>query len=63
MFSKNGAVDGTLIRGFGTRWEQPLSAILNPQAEIDGKASVRERLKATTVQSADKHKKAKQQER
>ena len=28
MFWENGAVGETVIRGFGNRWEQPLSALL-----------------------------------
>lgn len=28
MFKENGALEGTVVRGFGERWEQPLSDIL-----------------------------------
>ena len=41
MFAKNGALAGTVIRGFGSRWEQPLSSILTPEQETECKEAER----------------------
>ena len=41
MFAKNGAQDETVIRGFGSRWEQPLSSILTPEQEAEHKEAER----------------------
>lgn len=63
MFRENGALVGTVIRGFGNRWEQPLSAILTDCREPEQKPSVREQLKKTPEGKAVRHKKENQQER
>lgn len=63
MFRENGALAGTVIRGFGNRWEQPLSAILTDCREPEQKPSVREQLKKTPEGKAVRHKKENQQER
>lgn len=60
MFARNGAAAGTLVRGFGKHWEQPLSAILTDLQEH--KPSVRKQLK-TVLKPAATHTKPKQQER
>lgn len=49
MFARNGAVAGTLVRGFGSRWEQPLFAILTDLQPPEQKPSVREQLKVEPV--------------
>lgn len=41
MFAKNGALAGTVVRGFGSRWEQPLSSILTPEQETERKEAER----------------------
>ena len=63
MFRENGALAGTVIRGFGNRWEQPLSAIFTDCREPEQKPSVREQLKKTPEGKAVRHKKENQQER
>lgn len=45
MFSGNGAEGGTLIRGFGSVWEQPLSSILSPQRDMEQRPSMLKELK------------------
>lgn len=37
MFRENGALAGTVVRGFGSRWEQPLSAILTDLQKAETK--------------------------
>lgn len=54
MFRENGAVTETVVRAFGKRWEQPLSAILPCEPEY--KPSIKEQLK----QKPDQSKKPKQ---
>lgn len=63
MFRENGALAGTVIRGFGNRWEQPLSAIFTDCRDTERKPSVREQLKKTPEGKAVRHKKENQQER
>ena len=41
LFEENGALAGTVIRGFGNRWEQPLSAILTDLRKAEQKPSLR----------------------
>ena len=59
MFRKNGALADTVIRGFGKRWEQPLSDIFTDMREKEQKPSVREQLKkqpeAKTVRQKTNH--------
>lgn len=43
MFRENGALAGTVVRGFGSRWEQPLSAILTDLQKEEQKPSLRHR--------------------
>lgn len=63
MFSANGARDKTVVRGFGSAWEQPLSAILYPEREPEQKPSVRAKLKAERPQTKAKPEASIQQER
>ena len=63
MFRENGALAGTVIRGFGNRWEQSLSAILTDCQEPDRKLSVREQLKKMQERKAARQNKENQQER
>lgn len=63
MFRENGALAGTVIRGFGNQWEQPLSAIFTDLRGPEQKPSVREQLKKTPEGKAVRHKKENQQER
>lgn len=63
MFRENGALAGTVIRGFGARWEQPLSAILPDLRGQEQKSSVKEQLKKTPEGKTVRHKKVNQQER
>lgn len=59
MFKENGALDETVIRGFGKRWERPLSDIV----AVEQKVSVREQLQRTSEAKTDKPKIKHQQER
>lgn len=63
MFRENGALAGTVIRGFGNRWEQSLSAIFTDLREPEQKPSVREQLRKTPEGKTVRHKKENQQER
>ena len=45
MFQESGALAGTMIRGFGERWEQPLSDIFTDMREPGQKPSVRKQLR------------------
>lgn len=63
MFRENGALAGTVIRGFENRWEQPLSDIFTDMREPGLKPSIREQLKKTPDGKAVRHKKENQQER
>lgn len=63
MFRENGALSGTVVRGFGARWEQPLSAILPDLWRQEQKPSVKEQLKKTPEGKTVRHKKVNQQER
>lgn len=63
MFRENGALAGTVIRGFGNRWEQPLSAIFTDLQVQEQKHSVKEQLKKIQESKAVRHKKENQQER
>lgn len=63
MFAENGALAGTVIRGFGKRWEQPLFSILSPQRETEQKPSVRRQLKTRPAKEHGKQPKNKQYER
>ena len=59
MFQKNGALADTAIRGFGKRWERPLSDIL----VMEQKISVREQLQKAPKASAARQKNDHQKER
>jgi len=50
MFSGNGAEGGTLIRGFGSAWEQPLSSILSPGRDAEQRPSMLKELKEKGAQ-------------
>ena len=64
MFRNNGALAGTVIRGFGNRWEQSLSDILTDCREAERKPSVRQQLKETkSVEPSGHAKPGRQQER
>ena len=63
MFKENGALAGTVVRGFGERWEQPLSDIFTDMQEPGLKPSVREQLKKQPEAKTVRHKKENQQER
>lgn len=63
MFRNNGALAGTVIRGFGNRWEQSLSDILTDCREAERKPSVREQLKKMPERKAARQNKENQQER
>ena len=63
MFRENGALAGTVIRGLGNRWEQPLSAIFTDLQRREQKISVKEQLKKQSEAKAVRHKKENQQER
>ena len=64
MFRENGALAGTVVRGFGSRWEQPLSAILTDLQKEEQKPSLRQQLKETkTAEPSARPKPEKQQER
>jgi len=45
MFRENGAGALTVVRGFGSVWEQPFHKLLPPCKEAEKKPSVREQLK------------------
>ena len=55
MFRENGALEGTVIRGFGKRWEQPMSDIFADTLEPEQKPSVREQLKKQPEAKAVRH--------
>ena len=63
MFQENGALAGTVVRGFRESWEQPLSDIFTDMREPEQKPSVRRQLKkqpeAETIRPKTNH----QQER
>lgn len=63
MFRENGALAGTVVRGFGSRWEQPLSAILTDLQKEEQKPSLRQQLKKTPEGKAVRHRKENQQQR
>ena len=63
MFRENGALAGTVIRGLGNRWEQPLSAIFTDLQRREQKISVKEQLKKQSEAKAVRHQKENQQER
>ena len=63
MFRENGALEGTVIRGFGKRWEQPMSDIFADMLEPEQKPSVREQLKKQPEAKAVRHETNQQQER
>lgn len=63
MFKKNGALAGTVVRGFGERWEQPLSDIFTGMREPEQKPSVRKQLKKQPGAKATRQKTNHQQER
>ena len=63
MFRENGALTGTVVRGFGNRWEQPLSAILTDLQKEEQKPSLRQQLKKTPEGKAVRHRKENQQQR
>ena len=57
MFRENGALAGTVVRGFGSRWEQPLSAILTDLQKEEQKPSLRQQLRKTPEGKAVRHRK------
>lgn len=63
MFKNNGALAGTVVRGFGERWEQPLSDIFTDIREPEQKPSVRKQLKKQPMAKAIRQKTNHQQER
>ena len=63
MFKENGALEGTVVRGFGERWEQPLSDIFTDMREPGQKPSVRRQLKKQPEAKAGRQKLNHQQER
>ena len=63
MFQESGALAGTMIRGFGERWEQPLSDIFTDMREPGQKSSVRRQLKKQPGSKATRQKTNHQQER
>lgn len=63
MFRENGALAGTVIRGFGERWEQPLSGIFTDMQEPEQKPSVRRQLKKQPEAKASRQKPDHQRER
>ena len=63
MFQENGALAGTVVRGFGERWEQPLSDIFTGMREPEQKLSVRKQLKKQPGAKATRQKTNHQQER
>ena len=63
MFKENGALEGTVVRGFGERWEQPLSDIFTDMREPGQKSSVRRQLKKLPEAKAGRQKLNYQQER
>ena len=63
MFADNGALAGTVVRGFGESWEQPLSDIFTDMREPGQKPSVRRQLKKQPEAKATRQKTNHQQER
>ena len=63
MFADNGIMYGTVIRGFGKEWEQPVSAILTDMWQPAVKPSVRKQLKKQPEAKATRQKTNHQQER
>lgn len=63
MFKENGALEGTVVRGFGERWEQPLSDIFTDMREPGQKSSVRRQLKKQPEAKVGRQKLNYQQER
>ena len=63
MFQESGALAGTVVRGFGERWEQPLSDIFTDMREPGQKPSVRRQLKKQPEAKASRQKTNHQQER
>ena len=63
MFKENGALEGTVVRGFGERWEQPLSDIFTDMREPGQKSSVCRQLKKQPEAKAGRQKLNYQQER
>ena len=63
MFRENGALAGTVVRGFGSRWEQPLFAILTDLQKEEQKPSLRQQLKKMPEGKAVRHRKENQQQR
>lgn len=63
MFRENGALAGTVVRGFGSRWEQPLFAILTDLQKEEQKPSLRQQLKKMPEGTAVRHRKENQQQR
>ena len=63
MFQENGALAGTVVRGFGENWEQPLSDIFTDMREPGQKPSVRKQLMRQPGAKATRQKTNHQQER
>ncbi len=63
MFRENGALGQTVVRGFGDRWEQPLSAVLTDLQKAGKKPSLRQQLKKTPEGRTVRHRKENQQQR
>ena len=63
MFWENGALAGTVVRGFGSRWEQPISAILTDLQKEEQKPSLRQQLRKPPEGKAVRHRKETKQQR
>lgn len=63
MFRKNGALAGTVVRGFGSLWEQPLSAIFTDLRTKEQTYSLRQQLKKMPEGKFVRHRKGNQQQR
>ena len=57
MFAENGALPQTVIRGFGNRWEQPLSSIIYPAQQAERRPSVLGQLKTIPPKGTGKRSK------
>lgn len=59
MFKENGALADTVIRGFGNRWEQPMSEILPMEQKSSVRAQLQDKPKTKVTKKQNDH----QQER
>lgn len=51
MFVDNGAASGTIVRGFGNKWEQPMSDLFPDAGQLADKPSIRNSLKKQDLYS------------